>query len=93
VEEVPAPVSSLITAAVADELAGTSHGVMLLLWSDTDQCDWFLSGRDDAALRAGVGRIVGLSDLRTSLFSTDVGAEALLARLRESAAPPGPDGA
>ncbi|GIH09742.1 hypothetical protein Rhe02_78090 [Rhizocola hellebori] len=56
-------------------------GVKILLWSGTDQCDWWLSAVDEARLAEAAARLVDLSDLRTSLWANDIAGEALLERL------------
>ncbi|GIF63618.1 hypothetical protein Ais01nite_16530 [Asanoa ishikariensis] len=66
-------------------------GVMILLWSDAGQCDWWLSGPADA-LSVAVGRLLSLSDLSTSLWSNDAAGEALLVGLRKSLEDPANQG-
>jgi hypothetical protein len=57
-------------------------GVRVLLWSGTDQCDWWLSATGPAALGEAVAGLLELSDLRESLWSNDSGGDALLDRVR-----------
>lgn len=59
-------------------------GVRILLWADPDCCDWWISGSEDA-LRAHLPRLVGLSDLRTALWSDDEAGNRLLAEVRTGA--------
>jgi hypothetical protein len=56
----------------------------VLLWSGADQCDWWISATDTAALRALVERLLPLSDLRSSLWSNDSGGEELLRQVRRA---------
>jgi hypothetical protein len=59
----------------------TGAGVRLMLWSAPDQCDWWISGEDDAVRRAAQ-RLIHLSDLGASLWSDDPGGEALVRSVR-----------
>lgn len=55
--------------------------VKVMLWSDGDQCDWWISGADHVALAAAVKELLTLGDLRSTLFSVDPDGERLLAEL------------
>ena len=47
------------------------RGVRILLWSSARQCDWFISGSSEASLQAFAAGLLGLSDLRSALYSND----------------------
>jgi hypothetical protein len=55
---------------------------MMLLWSGTGQCDWWISSTDAAARRSLVDRLRLLSDLEISMWSDDAAAEDVLRQLR-----------
>ncbi len=64
------------------QLRFEGHGVTILLWCGPEQCDWWLSGSDEAALGAAVEWLLELSDLRVSMWSDSPSGEQLLDRLR-----------
>ena len=57
-------------------------GVRILLWSSRDQCDWWISSARPDQLPEAVEQLMSLSDLRTSLWSSDGSGEALLDQIR-----------
>jgi hypothetical protein len=53
-----------------------------MLWDGPGQCDWWISAANVTALQATATAVVPLSDLRTSLWSTDPEGAALLGHVR-----------
>lgn len=58
------------------------HGVKIMLWSGSHQCDWWVSGTDTDALAEVVTDLMDLSDLREALWSNDVAGDVLLREIR-----------
>lgn len=58
------------------------RGVKIMLWDGPGQCDWWISAADVTTLQATATAVVPLSDLRTSLWSTDPEGVALLGQIR-----------
>jgi hypothetical protein len=56
--------------------------VRVMLWSQAGQCDWWISGSDESALKALAEGLLSLSDLRSALWSNDDAGAALLDELR-----------
>jgi hypothetical protein len=56
--------------------------VKLMLWSGSQQCDWWLSGTDTDTLAAVVTDLMDLSDLREAFWSNDLAGDALLREIR-----------
>jgi hypothetical protein len=59
-------------------------GLSILLWSDVDQCDWWISSARPDRLTEAVERLMSLSNLRTSLWANDVSGEVLLGQIRDA---------
>jgi hypothetical protein len=53
-----------------------------MLWSGSQQCDWWLSGTDTDTLAAVVTDLMDLSDLREAFWSNDLAGDALLREIR-----------
>jgi hypothetical protein len=56
--------------------------VRVLLWSQTGQCDWWISGSSELSLREFAAGLLDLSDLRSTLWSDDDSGVRLLDELR-----------
>jgi len=56
--------------------------VQVMLWSQAGQCDWWISGSDESALKAFTEGLLSLSDLRGALWSNDDAGAQLLDDLR-----------
>ncbi|GAA2383684.1 hypothetical protein GCM10010170_092700 [Dactylosporangium salmoneum] len=54
----------------------------IMLWDSPGQCDWWISAVGASALDETIAAVWHLSDLRTSLWSSDSQGAALLRRLR-----------
>jgi hypothetical protein len=59
-----------------------ADSVKIMLWSGSQQCDWWLSGTDTDALAEIITDLIDLSDLRGALWSDDVAGDALLQQIR-----------
>lgn len=60
-------------------------GARILLWSDDGQCDWLISAHQPAVLQAVTRDLLGVSDLATSLWSTDPTATSIIDSVRAGA--------
>lgn len=58
------------------------RGVKLMLWSGSEQCDWWLSGTDTGTLTEVTRDLMDLSDLREAFWSNDLAGDALLREIR-----------
>lgn len=58
--------------------------VRIMLWAASDQCDWWISGTDADQLAETTAALLPYSDLRSSLWSTDVTGQALLDQIRRT---------
>jgi hypothetical protein len=58
------------------------RGVKLMLWSGSQQCDWWLSGTDTDTLAEVITDLMDLSDLREAFWSNDLAGDALLREIR-----------
>jgi hypothetical protein len=58
------------------------RGVKIMLWDGPGQCDWWISAADVTTLKATAAAVLPLSDLCTSLWSTDPEGTALLRQIR-----------
>jgi hypothetical protein len=58
------------------------HGVQVLLWSCSWQCDWFISASNEPSLKAFAAGLLNLSDLRSALWSSEASGARLLSELR-----------
>jgi hypothetical protein len=67
----------------AEQYRFEGSGVKIMLWSGKEQCDWWLSAAHAADLESVARQLLGLSDLRTSLWSNDVEGDALLSAIRD----------
>jgi hypothetical protein len=56
---------------------GNDNDPRIMLWSAHDQCDWWISGADEGSL----GGLMGVSDLRTSMWSDNKAGIDLLKRV------------
>jgi len=45
--------------------------VRVMLWSSSRQCDWWISASTGPSLKAFAAELLGLSNLRSALFSND----------------------
>ena len=54
----------------------------MMLWSDSRQCDWWLSGTDTETLAQVVTDLMALSDLRETFWSNDLAGDASLREIR-----------
>jgi hypothetical protein len=59
------------------------HSTKIMLWSGPGQCDWWISSGDVSALRKVAKQVLSVSDLRTSLWSTEPRGMAVLQELRD----------
>jgi len=60
----------------------STAGLRIGLWNAEDQCDWWISAPTDAILAEELRWLIGVSNLRESLWSNDVEGEALLRDIR-----------
>ena len=58
-------------------------GVRVMLWSDSGQCDWWVSATDVTRLERIVRQLLDYSDLLTSFWSSDDAGTAMLQAIRE----------
>lgn len=56
--------------------------VRVMLWSTSGQCDWWISGSNESALKVFTEGLLSLSDLRSALWSNDDAGAELLGDLR-----------
>lgn len=56
--------------------------VRVLLWSSSQQCDWFISASSEPSLRAFAVGLLNLSSLRRALYATDDAGARVLDELR-----------
>jgi hypothetical protein len=56
--------------------------VRVLLWSQTGQCDWWISASGETSLKAFAAGLLDLSDLRSALWPNDDSGAQLLDELR-----------
>lgn len=58
------------------------RAVRVLLWSSSQQCDWFISASSEPSLMAFAAGLLNLSNLRRALYSNDDAGERVLDELR-----------
>jgi hypothetical protein len=58
-----------------------ANGVKIMLWSGSQQCDWWLSGTDTGTLATIITDLMDISDLRETLWSNDVAGDTLLRQI------------
>jgi hypothetical protein len=56
--------------------------VRVMLWSQTGQCDWWISASSELSLKVFAAGLLDLSDLRSALWSNDDPGARLLSELR-----------
>lgn len=57
------------------------QGTRILLWVQSQQCDWWISARSRAQLKSVIIELADLSNLRVALWSNDQGGDDLLREL------------
>jgi len=58
--------------------------VRIMLWAGPEQCDWWMSSPDAAQRAEATAALLPYSDLRSSLWSTDLAGQALVDRARRT---------